>query len=377
MPDRITNLEGALHTFVVPVVDAVMHGDYVYNSNKATGKHGVLKFGSLKGKQLGRRVLVSALVQQDFGDELIMLTVTALPEKKATTGLQDLPKQISVEEKQDDKLRAAYDEKIRQYLVHHLTLSHSLPAANTVKGAMGMGQTCTWLTNIVLSPASASPPNLSTIPWMFQNKYLYHKSVTISLEMLFQTACHQIRNELLVLEQLCQTKGYIYTWDPPVIFTWWFGKGAASQGTKFMSMIHLAALKHIVSTRVHLIKAMKVLAWNDFDSTTVLNLLRAALQPLQEVRKDLMVGSKADLFARQEAKAGDGKGLYTPPKGAEGAILVLHNNSDGFGQNIETESATSSMDGAIGANSSAVGCVVRDRDDLCDFVYEAAALLGT
>jgi hypothetical protein len=53
----------------------------------------------------------------------------------------------------------------------------------------------------------------------------------------------------------------------------------------------------------------------------------------------------------------------------EGAILVIHNNSDGFGQNIETENAFGSLDGAIGANSSAAASLRRDRKDLLDFVF--------
>ena len=55
-------------------------------------------------------------------------------------------------------------------------------------------------------------------------------------------------------------------------------------------------------------------------------------------------------------------GLYTPPPEAEGAMLVVHNNSDALGQNIESEYAGGSLDGVIGAYSSAAGSLMRDRE---------------
>jgi len=49
-------------------------------------------------------------------------------------------------------------------------------------------------------------------------------------------------------------------------------------------------------------------------------------------------------------------------------MLVVHNNSDGFGQNIETEYALGSLDGAVGSNSSAAASLYRGREDLLDFI---------
>lgn len=47
--------------------------------------------------------------------------------------------------------------------------------------------------------------------------------------------------------------------------------------------------------------------------------------------------------------------------------LVLHNNSDAFGQNIETEGETS-MDGVIGYNSDAAVQLERGRSDLVNII---------
>ena len=47
--------------------------------------------------------------------------------------------------------------------------------------------------------------------------------------------------------------------------------------------------------------------------------------------------------------------------------LVLHNNSDAFGQNIETE-GPSSLDGVIGSYSDAACHLERNRENLLSFV---------
>ena len=110
---------------------------------------------------------------------------------------------------------------------------------------------------------------------------------------------------------------------------------------------------------------MRIFAWDDFNSPGILGSIKSALANNSHVR----VMSKSKLFARK-TKPGDGIGLYTPPEGCEDTILVLHNNSDGFGQNIETEGSYGSMDGALGANSSVAASLLRQREDLLDFIVE-------
>jgi hypothetical protein len=74
---------------------------------------------------------------------------------------------------------------------------------------------------------------------------------------------------------------------------------------------------------------------------------------------------KDDLFSGKT-----GAGLYNPPMDARGAMLVIHNNSDAFGQNIETEPSGGSLDGVVGEYSSASASLMRDRKDLCDNLIE-------
>lgn len=59
--------------------------------------------------------------------------------------------------------------------------------------------------------------------------------------------------------------------------------------------------------------------------------------------------------------------LHTFPQ-AKSAMSVIHNNSDGFGQNIETEAMTGSLDGAIGSSSSVAASLERSRGHLSNFI---------
>jgi hypothetical protein len=96
---------------------------------------------------------------------------------------------------------------------------------------------------------------------------------------------------------------------------------------------------------------MRAFAFNDYAGYDAVALLKKIL----EIRRpDIRCLSKADLF--------DHDGHYDG-KLFPGAALVLHNNSDGFGANIETEGSTS-LDGAIGVYSSAAAGLNRRRTDL-------------
>jgi len=349
--DMITNMEGLLHTFVTPIVQAVIHGDYFY----ANG-HKIMLFGDSDKKQLGRSVLISALVQQDFEDRNVMLRLAALEEDDCV-GVPSLPRMISVLEKNVDEKRREYDAKIKKFLIFSLTIGRSLPKCTQLheEGVYSMSEAIQFLKALISSNNDAAIE--------IRHRFLLHKNHYISLEILFNTAVHQIENELCALERLCSRQGYTYTWDPPVIFSRFFDHGGRSRGTEFMSLIHLNALKY--SSDTSSLPAMKVFAWNDFNSTTILASVSIALKNNPHV----LVMSKGNLFARKLDALGRIE-LYTPPAGCEETILVLHNNSDGFGQNIQTEGSAGSIDGALGNYSSAAASLMRERADLLDFVVK-------
>jgi len=339
-PDKITNMEGAMHTFVNPFADITIHGDYEWQ-----GHHSIREFGAHEGRQLGRQVLLSALIHQDFENEEVMLKVARLEEFEFL-GLPTMPDMLSVSEKQDDEKRRKYDWNLRRYIVYQLVASHRLPTRASVKdAAMTVHQTLDFLADAITNqPATSLPAHM-------QGRAIRHKTYFVSLEVLFMTALHQVRNELYQLERLCGAQGYVYTFNPPAIFARFFD-GA---GTELLSRVHVAALK--LFAHVAEMDACRCFAWNDFSSKAIMALVREALKQRSHVK----VRRWNDVFV-PTAKVG----LYVPPAGAENSILVIHNNSDAFGQNIETEPAGGSLDGVIGAYSSASASLLRTRGDLCD-----------
>jgi hypothetical protein len=296
---------------------------------------------------LARKVILSALIQQDFEDEDVMMKVAMLGDDEVV-GTQVFPDTLDVAAKQDDKKRAQYDDQLRRYLIYHLVTSHRLPAMGNRN--LEINDPLNFLSEVIGETPAGS------IPEKVRNCFVRYPRHVVSLEFIFTTALHQIKNEFFVLEQICASQGYVYTFNPPMIFA----RALGSKGTEFISRIHVAALKHFMST-VEL-KGCKCIAWDDFGSQTILSLLRQALSG----RPEIIVMRRIDVFPPNRSVNNGPKGLYVPPEGAENALVVIHNNSDGFGQNIETEWSGGSLDGVIGYYSSAAGSLMRYRKDLCD-----------
>lgn len=404
IPDKITNMEGALHTFVTPIVDdATIHGDHYFvepqyqNRLSFLGKHKVAHLGMAEEVQMARKVIFSLQVQQDFRDDQVMAEL-ASPLDCAVVGVPNPPALITSAEKQDEVKREEYDFHLRRFMIYHLTKDHCLPAGSIEMEdrAMNLSTAMFFLDRAIFAQHD--------LPAYMHNQYLYNtykgEAVLLSLEVLFQTALHQILNELFLLEHLCAADGYNYTFDPPVIFTRFFQGSTSFRGTRLMSRIHIAALKH--AARQIKLKALKVFAWNDFEvneafvwadaeggeahDENILNLLRAALasqpqvlvmlkkelfsKPCEVPKKTREIVNNRKIFSFDKVTANV---LYSPPQGTENAALVIHNNSDGFGQNIEYEpmgfeGGYGSLDGAVGCTSSAAASVKRDRPDLCDHI---------
>jgi hypothetical protein len=169
----------------------------------------------------------------------------------------------------------------------------------------------------------------------------------VSLEMLFNTALHQVRNEFSALEVLC-TSGYVYTYDPASIF-------AAEIGATLLNRLMIAGLRCLSDSSP--LPHMRIFAFNDYADKAAPSLIVKALSR----QKHVQVARKSDLF-----HGPDGKYDVQHHQKAVGAMLVVHNNSDAFGQNIETEGGFGSMDGAIGNNSTAAASLAREREDLLD-----------
>src|SRR5262249_19557682 len=149
------------------------------------------------------------------------------------TGTPSCPQVVDVATKQVNEKRREYDDQLRRFLVYHLTASHRLPTRAAVRDvAMNLSQTLQFLSNAI----NHTPGD--KFPVLMQNRVIRHREYLISVEVMFMTALHQIRNEFYLLEHLC-TKGYVYSFNPPAIFAQFFG----SQGTELLSRVHVAALK--------------------------------------------------------------------------------------------------------------------------------------
>ncbi|KZT58687.1 hypothetical protein CALCODRAFT_231332 [Calocera cornea HHB12733] len=341
-PDAITNMEGALHTYVTPIVLAMVHGEYNY----VAGNHMMLRFlptrDILERLDRARQVIVSALIHPDFEDEQVMLELASLTPLPSIGASLPMNFQVpSAEDKQDPGFRQAYDFVLRAHMIAHLVTSKQLPAIQEVTAhARTVDQAIDALENWIRNPA-ATPEEIQGTFFRVQSGEI------LSLELLFNSALHQVRNELSALEELC-LQGYVYTFDPPAIF-------ARKIEATLLNRLYIAALKTV--SKHNQLNNMRMFAFNDYADRSALKFLSLALQD----QKHVLVTRKLSIFT------GKGGG-YVPPKGAEGALLVLHNNSDGFGQNIETEAPGGSMDGAIGAFSSVAASLSRDRGDLLSYL---------
>jgi hypothetical protein len=338
--DQITNMEGALHTFVTPISKVLMFGDYMFRAG-----HGVQRFERKDGKQVAREVLLSAAIQMDFEMDNVTLAVCKL-EKEEVVGreLGNGWETFSVYEKRDAGVRGKYDDALRRHMVAHLTQEGRLPARSEVsQHAMDRSRTIGFLETVIFTSTSVSEELVG------QFAKVNHGRDIVSLELLFSTAVHQLRNEFSALE-IVAPQGYVYTYDPASIF-------AGEIGADLLNRVMFAALKHLSSENSF--KNMRAYGFNDYADKRGLDLAKAALGDQNHVK----VVPKGSLFKGP-------KNTYDPGniEGGEEAWLVIHNNSDAFGQNIETEGESGSLDGAVGANSSAAASLERKREDLLKYV---------
>ena len=244
-------------------------------------------------------------------------------------------------EKQDEGRRREYDDTLRAHMVFHLTSSGRLPPWGKVKD-MGMDATITFLNDTITSMQGIDDKMVGKFAGLYNGQI-------VSLELLFNVAVHQARNEFSALEVMCP-QGYVYTYNPASIF-------ARAIGAPILNRLMLAALCHL-SAHNHF-SNLRIFAFSDYADKEALLLAQIALSKQSHVR----VVSKDELF-----KGPGGKYDISNFKEARGALLVMHNNSDGFGQNIETEWESGSLDGAVGSSSSGAASLERSRPDLLDYM---------
>ena len=162
------------------------------------------------------------------------------------------------------------------------------------------------------------------------------------MEMMFNIYVEQLKNEFGGLERICP-QGYVYTIDPPSIFA------KALGGAEILNRFQALAFKWLNHNRS--LSHLKCVGFNNYADPGCLEFFQDALGKIPVV-------PKRSLFQ------GPGGSYSGPQKHA----LVIHNNSDGFGQNIENQKATS-LDGVVGCYSDAARVLDRRRTDLCSQVF--------
>lgn len=332
--DAITNMEGAMHTFVTPVIKVHMTADYNHLKD--------IKAVPLHAHRVG---VMSTAIQPDFecsgNSEVIMRLVEATPNALKGAPLPDdfviLANKYPPKSNEFSNELPQYENTLLRHMVYHLTKDHCLPNVSEVK-AMTSKQAKSELESII------KDPQIRDVSASLQGKFVNLKGHVISLEALYNIYLNQIVNEFSILESTLP-QGYVYTIDPPVIFS----KQIGNENVDILNRLQLLAIKEVYETNA--LKNLKIVGFNHFEDSTAINLYRRALPTIQ-------VCSKQELFS----------GPNKTYSNTDGFALIEHNNSDGFGQNIETESLTS-KDGVLGTFSDAAHALKRDRADLTSHIF--------
>lgn len=343
--DSITNMEGAMHTFVTPITKIVMTGDYRWNG-----------FHSAAPLVGGREVILSASIHPDFerrGAHAVVLPIVtvgdvAIEGKELTEDFVPLAARVNPASKDFTEALPAYEETLKQHMVYHLTREHRLPARTEVEEfAMSADEAIELLDGVIKDDASPMMPEITeegeTLDASDQltGKYVRLGVYILSLEALYSLYLQQVINEFSALEATLP-QGYVYTIDPPSIFAAVIGV----ENVTILNRLQLLALKEL--NKKTPLANLKVVGFNGYADPLCLHLYKGVFE-------DKEVVSKTALFSSV-----NGKYNYEKPY-----ALVEHNNSDAFGQNIETE-GVSSKDGVIGVYSDAAHHLLRDRSDLLD-----------
>lgn len=338
---HITDMEGALHTFVNPVGKIHMLGDVLWRGAKEGKK------GSLFGNNQARPVILSATVLMDFElKDRVLFEIAALSSTpKKGKALPDDFEAPDLEEKWEGKegevRRKEYDAALKAHMIHHLSAGHELPAASSVR-AISLGEGIKKLEELIANGASADqlPP------------YIKVGDMILATEVVFNILWRQVKNEFDVLEASL-TKGYVYTFNPPSIFYNGFGKDSDNIRQLFARLQTLAIRKYNEEVGFY---HLKVFGYSTFKDEKSIEWLQKVLSVPVVARDALFMDSKDNVKYPPDTLDASLKNEL------EGTALVIHNNSDAFGQNIETEGA-SSLDGVIGVYSDAACVLKRERDD--------------
>jgi hypothetical protein len=314
----ITNVEAIYAQLQVQLVAAHATGDIVYQGAKSR----------FQG-DLGRPVIVSTNIHPDYelpgaGKVMALLTeVTESPKRKLLA----------------DVLKYDTDEGLLDALVHHHT-ADGLPSLSELTANKENRYTLLNLEEAKQEIEKRITGETGTL----QNVFVKLPSGEIhSLEALYTHYLLQLKNELLGLESLTP-HGYVYTIDPPQIF-------ARQFDSKLMTRLQILAFKQLNSEFE--LKGLKVIGFNEVGHPGTVDLLKSVF------------GDKA--VAKVPGIYSDGPTPKYMLK--QDWALVIHNNSDAFGNNLVNEGGFGSLDAAVGALTTAAVALRPSQPNRLTYCY--------
>ncbi|PWN52533.1 hypothetical protein IE53DRAFT_360701 [Violaceomyces palustris] len=413
-PRPITNMEASLHSLLTCFVPIHLFGDHSYGPNG----HSMLTFPdhAETGSRKARRVILSTAIQLDFESHDVMMQLSSISETELLLGREDYPtfdptspgadgRRVDLDpeslEQEEERVKQ-YDHEVRRFAVHHLTRAKRLNLLEDYKIHTVL-ESVDLLERLILSPSSTFvnfDPSLIAIGTDGDGtdgsrrsgsgkKSRFHlslellinfMSLLLSNDLVGANAClggEEVGGEETNLSSSSSSSSpplsLIYTWNPASIFS-------RSLDATLVNRLMIFSLRNLLLSRLaygssstsssnhrDLFSRLSMLTFNDYADPRAVQLLTSFLSRSDSPTRHVVVLPQSSLYRVEPGH------LDTNLEPVGRSVLLVHNNSDAFGQNIETEACTS-LDGAIGCYSDAALSLRRTRPDLLDHVHLGPSL---
>ncbi len=319
---KITNMEGALHTFVTFILPTTLAGDPGWDNGYVINR---------RPDHLGREVVLSTAIQPDFESravlwDLLHVSENSIQGESVSADFKPLAERFPPDSSEFREALPNYEDQLKRHMISFLTEEKRIPGSNEEGVEKLEGWKAMQLIRHLIEGEVPGAKDLKNVVLSLGQREEF------CLEALFNLVLEQIRYELSALDQLLP-QGYVYSIDPPKIFTRYLGDG----GTRLLNHLQVFALRCLRDEGAHF-QNLKCIAFNNFEE------FDSSLDLMQKVFHDrgVEIISKKELY--------DENGNYKVPANM---ALVIHNNSDAFGQNIQSEEGKSSLDATVGQASDA------------------------
>jgi hypothetical protein len=273
---------------------------------------------------------------------------TAKEGKPLPMGFQPL----SAEDKKDEAKRTKYDDQLIADQIYHMTESGRIPARDKIQ-AHNINKAD--ILQEQLENLLAADMSVSFIKDSFKDKFIQLEDGTIhALEPLFGMYVHQVAAEFSGLESMLP-QGYVYTMDPPKIFAESFDNNA-----QLLTRMQFLAMQLVFKNSPP--DNLKVIGFNSFNDEGATDLLKHVVPKGVAVKEKI-----GDDGIFKETKTKGAKGIEVSSyqyQIQDTYALVVHSNHDAFGNNLRHEKIGKSLEGTVGALTSA-GVSIECNNEQC------------